>query len=59
MAQSKFASAMAAQARDPKSRFLAIVAIAMAVIGIAISYYTFKEDVQVSWWLLLGSPCER
>lgn len=47
MAQSKFASAMAAQARDPKSRFLAIVAIAMAIIGVAISYYSFKEDVQV------------
>ena len=47
MAQSKFASAMAAQARDPKSRFLMIVAVGVAAVGIGVSYYTLNEGQQV------------
>ena len=48
MAGSKLSSAMAAQARDPKSRFLIIVGLFVTVVGLSISFYTLNDTETVT-----------
>ncbi|MEO0394161.1 MAG: hypothetical protein AAF213_13115, partial [Pseudomonadota bacterium] len=48
MANSKLSAAFAAQARDPKSRFLVIVGMAITVAGLALSYYTLNDTQTVA-----------
>ena len=58
MAGSKFSSAIAAQARDPKTRFLVIVGAVIAVLGISVSYYTLTEQTTVSTGASLSATPE-
>ncbi|MEM6903054.1 MAG: hypothetical protein AAF556_07430, partial [Pseudomonadota bacterium] len=50
MATNKLMAGLAAQTRDPKTRFLGIFAIAVAAVGISVSYvaYTEQQSVQTS-----------
>jgi hypothetical protein len=47
MANGKFSANLAAQARDPKTRFLSIVAVVIAGGCLVVSYYTLSDHAEV------------